>query len=966
MARIINFEGRQISVPDDATDDEVRAIIEASPPPAAAAATPAASVGTGGDALDRLYTKETGQTVKPVDYAEPTLTDRIMSGVDYTANTVGIAAREARRGAANIAGLPVDVVNNAPVLMNMVPGQSGWGPIVKEPVGGSQWNDKALGLFGLLGEPPPPQDRFQAAVGRVGQEVGAMAVPVAGVFGNIAGKAAASEVGPIARFFGADKAMVNPGKFVADEAKMAVAAGTGAAGANAATDAMGWGKNSTGAQLGDAAGAIAGAGAAGVGGAITRGGYDLIRAIMGRPGYTDEVVKEAVVDTIIRNSGLATKTGEVVDTQPLVDTIMRNSGASQAVPGFQPSLADVTKNPGIAALEYGRQSGPNAGMYTQRRAENTAAVDSAMSPLAPTEQPGAFRTALEGESNARIAAGAANVNDARMSFEDALGKVRPNSPNETARGSDIRAALEDASKKASDYERSVWEAASTSDPVEYNPLADAFKAVDKRLTDVERMKYRPPEAGIPGQRVSADTPEAPEGTPEGTPPPPVLVSAKEVTSLRSSLTTEIRKATSGLEPDENRARVLQKYVDAIDAYMDATPSLAGRFDEARAVSRDINDRFNRAQTGIAQTLSKNGGVYQADPSTVPGKFVQPDSGRVTDYRALMREAGADPRARKAVEDQIIADARSAGVADDPARLQQFLDERKVMLADFPDLKANLQKLGAARSAFDQASAQQTSLLDQIGKEGRGTVSRYLQYGDEAADRAMKAVIASKDPAKSIDELLTFVGDDTKAVEGARKVFWDIMEQKSRSGGRTTMDVNGAQPWSPYSLNQFLKDPVNSAILDRLYRNNPEHLTNIKQIAEAIQGTDLRNTAKAPNSSGTAQGVNNVLTPETIQSRLYAYKSGKISGSFLVTSILAVVARRAMAKAQNEGIQRMLDEALLDPKAAALLLQKNNPKTRAALARSANAWFGNEASTIINALSGEDTDEEKDAIMGSGK
>ena len=153
------------------------------------------------------------------------------------------------------------------------------------------------------------------------------------------------------------------------------------------------------------------------------------------------------------------------------------------------------------------------------------------------------------------------------------------------------------------------------------------------------------------------------------------------------------------------------------------------------------------------------------------------------------------------------------------------------------------------------------------------------------------------------------------------------------------------------------------MLDRLYRANPEHLTNIRAIAKAIQGTEIRNGARAVNSSGTAQGVNNVLTPETIQSRLYAYQSGKISGTFLATSMIAVIARRSVGKAQKEGVVRMLDEALLDPDKAALLLKENNPANRKALNRYAKGWWGNEASTVLNAMSGDDEDAETKAIMG---
>ena len=312
--------------------------------------------------------------------------------------------------------------------------------------------------------------------------------------------------------------------------------------------------------------------------------------------------------------------------------------------------------------------------------------------------------------------------------------------------------------------------------------------------------------------------------------------------------------------------------------------------------------------------------------------------------------------------QILQDVKDRGLLEKPDALQSYLDGYGNVFAKFPALKAQLGDAKNLRAEMDTATSASSELTDTLTKQGKSAVANYLQYGNENADRAMRGVLSAKDPKKAIDELLTFVGDDAKAVEGARKTFWNIMQKDARSGGRTTGDINGAQPWSPYSLNKFLDDPVNSAVLERLYRANPEHLTNIRAIAKAIQGTEVRNGAKAVNTSGTAQSVNNVLTPETLQSRLYAYKSGKISGTFLLTSIAAVVARRSVGKAQSEAITRMLDEALLNPEAAALLLKENNPANRRALNRWAKGWWGNEASSIVNALSAEDQDAETKTIM----
>ena len=97
-----------------------------------------------------------------------------------------------------------------------------------------------------------------------------------------------------------------------------------------------------------------------------------------------------------------------------------------------------------------------------------------------------------------------------------------------------------------------------------------------------------------------------------------------------------------------------------------------------------------------------------------------------------------------------------------------------------------------------------------------------------------------------------------------------------------------------------------------------------------------------------------------QSRLYAYQRGQVSGSFLLTSIAAVAARKAVRRGQTAAINRILDEVLLNPEAAALFLKENNPASRAALQRKAKLWMGNQAATVVDLLDGED-DPVKDAI-----
>lgn len=174
-------------------------------------------------------------------------------------------------------------------------------------------------------------------------------------------------------------------------------------------------------------------------------------------------------------------------------------------------------------------------------------------------------------------------------------------------------------------------------------------------------------------------------------------------------------------------------------------------------------------------------------------------------------------------------------------------------------------------------------------------------------------------------------------------------------------MGGKRQWRGDWLKSWLEKPSTSAVAERLYRDKPEDLEKLRALADVLDNADLRTRGKASGTSGTGQGFNQVLSPETLQSRMYAWMRGQVSGTYLATSIAAVIARRAIRNARGDAIERMTDKALLNPDFAMKLPKDNNPANRAALARKAKGWLGNEASTFVNLLN-EDDDETNRAIM----
>lgn len=466
----------------------------------------------------------------------------------------------------------------------------------------------------------------------------------------------------------------------------------------------------------------------------------------------------------------------------------------------------------------------------------------------------------------------------------------------------------------------------------------------------------------------------PEPPPPGRPEPPaepepVPVSLRETADLRSALASEQREALSSSNPA--KARVIGQYIDALDAYAREHHPNVEAYDAARDYSRQLNDRFTRPQTDVAQVLDRNQGMYRQADASVPGRFARPDSADQGGFEALMREAGSDPRARNAVADQI---REAASRAQTPEAVGRFVEDHSRVLANFPELRSQLVERANTQHVAGNAARRQEDLTASLGTEnsrGTSSVGKYLHHGTEQTSRAIQGVFTAAKPAEAARELLEFAGRDPEAVNGMRRAIWEEAERVGRRKGETTASTEGVQPWMPGKLKAFVDKPNVRAVLQEAYRDNPEHLENLDKLAEVLQHTNVGARGKAPNSSGTAQGIMDTIrssvSPESIQSGVMSVKRGQIGVPWFVTSIAARLARNSVKAAQSGAINRMLDEALVNPDAAAALLRENNPVNRAYLARSSKLWGIEHADQIASALNdNEEPDPVKAAVKRSAR
>lgn len=915
----------------------------------------------------------------PATPAQRSVLDAIL---DTAGGAVTQFGRGARRGVAALAGAPVDLVNNAPRVLNLLPGVDNVGPISARPVGGSQSIDSALGGFGLIPEPPAPRNAVERVAGRVGYEVGANALPVAATIGigsrmtaDATRRLAASpNVATALAGNALEAAAVAPRAMAGREAAYATAAGLGAGVANEAAGNPQFGDN----FWSDFIGSLGGVGAYGAAEALTGPVKSIVGAVTKSPTMTSDVVGEEVANRLINNSSAMAEQAARspdpmrprLDTAPLAADLRRPAAIEEAVPGYRANIGDRSRDPQLTTFAF-NQDASMPGAAATRRAGNEVAVDQRMAGLAPNGDPAQFRAALEANRTQQLGAVDDAARQAEAAAEAAAQAIQPGMRDATARGASLREALADryAAEQAGVREayRPINDATI---PVDAAPLAERFAATTDALPVNDRQRFLPSEAGVPAQLVEPAVPPSASpildvsGQPFVRPGAPAAgeVPLREITSLRSGLSDDIR-AANATPGQAQRARVAGQFRAGVDDFLENNlpEGLRGQYDAAREARRDVADRFERPGTGIAETLRpREGGGYALDDSAVAQRFAPTDQGRINDFQAVMREVGTDPRARNAIADEIMSDVNARGLANRPEQLRRYLGERNIVLEAFPELRDRMAGAATAREGATAARETADATTRRLTTASQSAQANYLQYGDEATVNAVRGLLAGPKPAEAARELVKAAGDSPEALRNARSALWEVVKQQKFSAP----GVTGNDRWSGRRLKAMFDDPKTDAVVKELWRDNPEDLADIKKVFSALDGAEGSARARAPGSSGTAQAVNGKFDPSlsttSIASRARSVNRGQLSPSIAAVDLASTWLRNKSKQVQSRAIDTLTSAAVNNPGLAADLLERFNPVDYAAKRRMISQKYGVRATQVLNLL--DEMQQPDDPVM----
>lgn len=911
--------------------------------------------GTDPGVIDRVAKAETQQrrsaaqgsgsapgAVTPAADAQPGFSGhlgRIGRGARTAIDAAGSLADGVRQGIGMVAALPVEAVNASPQLLNILPGEQGMTPFSDRPVGGYQDIDALLRAGGTIPdyEPETTTGRF---ANRIGEEIGATAVPLAGA-GAVAarvGTEGARRMPPLARNF-VDPMATAPGRVTGREMGYAVASGGGAQAANEIVDQQDHDGTWWSELLGSAAGML-GLGTAKAVGGLAR---NAAGAVTGRTGMFDDVAGKAVVDRIIDASSIAQEQAarfgaRGLDVTDLARALGAPSAAEQAIPGFKANIADRVVDPGLSVLSYNTDAA-RTGASNLRRARNAAAVDERMAGLAPQGSPAALREALGAGAQGRIADAQGARDAARLSFGDAESAISP-STSAIERGGMLRSALAGRSEAELAAISDLYGQVDSSVPVDAGELADRFRAVTDSLPLNDRLRFTPSEAGAAAQLGEAG------GT----------VPVSEAMALRSGLSSDMRAPSA----TSQQKHVTGQYLDETEAFLRSAlpPEQAALLEQARGARLSYGKRFED-RGAVPDILRETGrGQYRMADESVPGRALAGE----TDYRAVMAEAGEDAGAKRAVRDQILSDAQRTNALRSPEALARFMSDRNFVIGDFPEIRADLERAGMSKQNLAEAERVAKETERAYSPGGSSAAGQYLRYDDTQTRAAIGTAWKSAQPEKAMRDLLDVAGDTPETRAAAKAALWEEVSGAGKLDAPTSTSADGVQRWSGRRLKQLFDDPRFAKTAEVLWEDNPQHLTDMRQVADALATADGSVNAKAPGTSGTGQaltsGYDPSMTTASIASRARSVNRGQLSPTIAIVDVLSTYLRNRSAKVQSRAIDELLAKAVNDPDLAAALVKKFNPADEAAENRAFLSAFGARLPTVANAM----IDEDEDSVM----
>lgn len=796
-------------------------------------------------------------------------------------------------GLANVFGFPVDLMAAATRASGV--------PTPDVPIGGSESIKRLMRGVGLpTRETLRPESGPARFVARVGEEVGAAAVPVGGIGLGLA-LARRGVIGPVHSALG--RSLVRPFKeqprrALATEAALAVGGGTGAA------TAVELFPESPSAEVG---GTISGSVATALPIAVAQRGLSL--ALRAAEPFTAAGVE--------RRAARALQAATARPAADIAEELPRTATAVREAIGVTPTSAQAAGDPGLLALERSVSRGtPRAkGELEEIVTAERRAVRRSAAAVIPGGRPEAVSQVLEAQLGQAQAAGQQAIEGAERRIRDAVARLGTADPLEANRV--IRQHLGDA-------ERATQELAS---------------ALFSRVGNVEGRVGRLREAA---HRILASRRKAERATDMPAAVPVILKrfgqtqgveSVNELMALRSRLSADIRTEMASAAPNRLKVSRLEQLKEALDdTLIHDFEGVGPVYEEARQFfRREVADRFRRGVVAEVLRAGALGEAGRVPASGIIARFFRAGAGApeaAQSFQAVLsNNAAARQAMREGVVQQFADFATRADGRFDGNRARQWMTRFKEALKEFPDIRRDVEEI--ARLGDDAAYV-------------RLGVEKSLQRFQEASlrfflaaepDRAVKATLASPRPTEALRTLVEAVRRHPEALQGLRGAVWAQALEHAET--RTFDEAIAAGFLSPTRMRQFFERHRQSFLRSGLYTAaEMKRADAVIRAAEIVDRSTLAGLTGGSDTAANLQGLKAMtgLTMPGLWSRFYAIARGVVSPRFIASEVGSRIGQFVLGRITTGKVNALIAQALKDPEVARTLLLRDTEVAPLLLAR----------------------------------
>jgi len=390
----------------------------------------------------------------------------------------------------------------------------------------------------------------------------------------------------------------------------------------------------------------------------------------------------------------------------------------------------------------------------------------------------------------------------------------------------------------------------------------------------------------------------------------------ELRALRSRLLAEIRAEKAGPAPNANKLRKLNEIKDATESTLDGIganttfPEIASRY---RVANRHFRDGAEVFRDGVTQKIV-NGNLPQS--ATIDAYFLSNRKKGAKESIVRGKELiGDNPEAINSVRTYVFS--RVFEEATDPrgkislSKLSTWKKNNSRALLEYPEIKSDLEDFSTLQQRMNVIAAKESRVKAQVE---RGTVSLLLGRSSReiAAD-----ILRSKDPVAKAKSIKKTIKQNPEAMAGIRRSLWEELSDIDSPG----VDVLGNYVFDPGKMEAFVRKHSPTLLA---FGYDSKDIVNLKRIIS--QAKKIKNSATSESVVFGSKGRDApVLALNQLLSRAYGIQRGVVGAPFVISEVSARVINKFWGNLTREEIRKALEQAVVDPKFAALLLRRNTTK-----------------------------------------